>query len=96
MGLPYDNGVKIWVVVKTKEIIAEDANTIDRFLAPLCKRTVAKATNAIVATPDTITRAMGAAGTPSKFSADAKTAKMYVPIPRIASILLFIDYLQIP
>ncbi len=44
----------------------------------------------MVAIPDIATRIIGATELPSKSVADDKTDKIYVPIPNIASVLLFI------
>jgi hypothetical protein len=44
----------------------------------------------MVAIPDIAIRIIGATELPSKSVADDKTDKMYVPIPNIASVLLFI------
>jgi hypothetical protein len=69
---------------------AEEASVIAKFFASFHRRIVAIIINAAVAIPDIAIKAIGATEFPSKSVADDKTDKMYVTIPKIASVLFFI------
>ena len=84
------------MIVNTKRISTEERNVIAKILTSFHRRIVVKTINISVASPDIATKASGATRAPSKFSADDKTDNMYTPIPKIASILFFINYLLNP
>jgi len=89
IGFPYEGNVSTCIVVNIKRTIAEEKN-IDKFLAFFQRRTVAITKNIAVTIPDAIIKIPGTVEFPSRSSAEDKTDNMYVPIPKIASILFFI------
>ena len=69
---------------------AVEGSIIAKIFVSFHRRIVAKTININVAIPDIVTKVIGTTEAPSKFSADDKTDKIYVPIPKIARVLLFI------
>ena len=76
IGLPYEGSTAISADVSMKRISAEEGSNIANIRASFHSRIVARAINTNVAIPDITTKTIGAVGTPSRFSADAKTDKM--------------------
>ena len=71
-------------------ITSEDASVIDTPFAPFQRRTNAIIINTAVAIPDIAIKAIGNLKFSSRSVADVITDNMYVPMPKIASVLFFI------
>lgn len=90
IGDPYEGNVISWITPNMNTMIVEDANIIERFLADFHNRTIAITVNNRSAIPDITIEGSGTRGLPSRSEMDVRTDSMYVPIPKIASVLFFI------
>ena len=88
--LPFGGETAPLITENINRITVEDASAIDTPFASFQRRTTAIMINTAVAIPDIAIKIIGAVEFPFKSSADDKTDKIYVPMPKIASILSFI------